>query len=167
MQDLLINIFGEGKELETSQICARMFAMFFIALLLLRLGGLRIFGKKSSFDEIIIIMFGAILSRGVTGAISFGSAVAAGTVMIVLHRIVAMLCIWSKKIAFLIEGKPVVLFRNGTILEKNLTKCSLSKDDFMESLRLVTNKETLDKVETAYMENNVSISFILKEKEDN
>jgi uncharacterized membrane protein YcaP (DUF421 family) len=164
MQDLLIDIFGEGKELTTLQICARAFVMFFAALLLIRLGGLRIFGKKSSFDNVMTIMFGAILSRGVTGAVSFGSAMAAGAVMIAVHRAVAMLCIYSKTVAIIIEGKPMLLYKNGSIIQKNLLKCSLSKDELMESLRLTTNKKALDEVEEAYMENNGSISFVLKGK---
>ena len=38
MEDLFIKLFGEGKDLTTLQICVRAFVMFFIALLLVRLG---------------------------------------------------------------------------------------------------------------------------------
>lgn len=164
MQDLLIDIFGKGKELTAAQVCARSLIMFLTALLLIRFGGVRIFGKKSSFDEIIIIMLGAILSRGVTGSVPFGTAVAGGAMMIAVHKLLAIGCIHSKKLAAFVEGRPVLLFSEGSIIEHNLARCSLSRDEFMESLRLSTNQTNLDCVEKAYMENNGSISFILKEK---
>jgi uncharacterized membrane protein YcaP (DUF421 family) len=141
---------------------ARAFVLFFIALVLIRLGGVRIFGKKSSFDDIIVIMLGAVLSRAVVGASPFGATVAAAAVMILLHRLVAILCIRSKKIENIIKGKPIILYKNGKVNHTNLYKCSLSESDLYESLRLETQKLNFDEVEIAYMENNGRVSFVMK-----
>lgn len=161
---MLIDLFGQGKDLTTLQICVRTFTMFFIALLLVRLGGIRIFGKKSAFDEVVSIMLGAILSRGITGAAPFGSVVAAGAVFVAVHRLVTLLCIYNPKLASLMNGRKMLLYSKGKLYSKNLLKCSLSKEDLLESLRLDAQKESLEEVESAYMENNGNISFILKEK---
>lgn len=164
MDDFFLYIFGKGKELTTLQVSVRAFIMFFVALALLRLGGMRIFAKKSAFDDVVAVMLGAILSRGVTGASPFGDTIAAAAIMILVHRVISWLCLHNKGIASLVKGKPVILYKDGTIIQSNLTKCSLSKDDLAESLRTSTNKDSLTDVETVIMENNGKISFILKKE---
>ena len=70
-------LFGSGEHLTALQMAVRAFIMFFITLALIRFGGMRIFGKKTAFDNILVIMLGAILARGVVGASPFFSTVAA------------------------------------------------------------------------------------------
>ncbi len=162
MADLINELFGQGKDLDTLQVSVRAFLMFFIALLLVRLGGIRIFGKKSAFDDIVSVILGAVLSRGITGAAPFGSVVAAGVVLVATHRVIALWCIRSPRFEKLMKGQQLVLYEKGRIHHKNMLKCSLSKNDLLESLRLVMQKDSLDDIEIAYMENNGNISFIEK-----
>jgi len=53
---VLINIFGEGKELTLIQMCARGVVVFFIALILIRISGRRSFGMHMPLDNIISII---------------------------------------------------------------------------------------------------------------
>jgi heme A synthase len=64
-------LVGEGKELTILQMSVRAFAMFIIYVVLIRIAGLRTFAKQSTFDNIIVIMLGAVLARGVVGASPF------------------------------------------------------------------------------------------------
>jgi uncharacterized membrane protein YcaP (DUF421 family) len=64
----IYDLFGRGEDLTALQMSVRSFIMFFIALALIRIGGMRIFGKKTAFDNILVIMLGAVLARGVVGA---------------------------------------------------------------------------------------------------
>jgi len=61
-------LFGAGRELDALQMSARAFVLFFLMLVLVRVAGRRAFGRKSSFDTIIVITLGALLSRVVVGA---------------------------------------------------------------------------------------------------
>lgn len=122
------------------------------------------FGRKSSFDDIIVIMLGAILSRGVVGANSFISTTAACAVMVVIHRVLSFITTFSRRADHFSKGKKVVLYSNGEIDRKNMAKTSISEDDLMQSLRLETKNETFDCIETAYLENNGRISFVLKKQ---
>lgn len=160
--DNIYQIFGEGKDINTLQMCVRSLVMFFVALVLIRLGGVRMFGRKSAFDDIMVIMLGAILSRGVVGASPFWATVAASAVMIAIHRVVSWACIKSKTIERLLRGKPFVLYKNGKINHVNLKRSSLSESDLTESVRLEMKQQTLDNVDTAFIETNGRISFVEK-----
>lgn len=164
MSDMIEQLFGAGKDLSAGQMAMRAFVMFFITLVLIRLGGVRMFGKKSSFDDIMVIMLGAVLSRGVVGASNFGATVAAASVLVALHRLSSILCFKSAAIEKWIKGKPVILFQQGKIIESNLMKCSLSEADLLESLRLETKATSFQDIETAQMENNGRISFVKKDQ---
>jgi uncharacterized membrane protein YcaP (DUF421 family) len=160
MRQLFYQLFGLGKDLNALQVCVRTFLMFFIAILLLRLGGIRIFGKKSSFDEVVAVILGAILSRGIVGASPFGTVILSGAVLVLVHRFIAWACINNQTISTIINGRPVILYKDGKLLEHNLRKCSLSEKDLMESLRLHTSQDTLDGITAVYMETSGRISFI-------
>src|ERR1700741_3224100 len=121
-------IFGSGDDLSPLQMAARAFVMFFIALLLIRLAGMRIFGIKTAFDNIIVIMLGAILSRGVTGSSPFFSTVSAAAAMILVHKILAWLAIKHIWVGKIVKGYRRSLYHSGEIREENLRKTSLSKD---------------------------------------
>lgn len=155
-------IWGNGEHLNALQMGVRAFLMFFIALLLIRLGGMRIFGKKSSFDTIIVIMLGAVLARGIVGASDYWATVAASTVMVAINRLLAWLSEKHIIINNIIKGKPLIIYESGQINWKHMKMSSLTRSDLMESLRLETKKESLEYVDRAYMETNGRISFIMK-----
>lgn len=158
-------LFGEGEKLNMLQMSMRAFAMFFIMLVLIRFTGRRAFAKKSSFDNIIVIMLGAVLARGVVGASPFWSTVAASVVMVAMHRITAWLAVKNRSVEKLIKGEYINLYDHEKFVNNNLAKTGISKNDLHESLRLETKKDTLEEIETAYLETNGRISFILKKEE--
>jgi uncharacterized membrane protein YcaP (DUF421 family) len=164
--DTLNFLFGEGEKINMLQMSMRAFAMFFIMLVLIRFTGRRAFAKKSSFDNIIVIMLGAVLARGVVGASPFWSTVAASIVMVVMHRITAWLAVKNKPVEKLIKGEYINLYHNERFVDNNLAKTGISKSDLHESLRLETKKDSLEDIESAYLETNGRISFILKKEEE-
>jgi len=164
--DTIQFLFGEGEKLDILQMSMRALVMFLIMLILIRFAGRRAFAKKSSFDNIIVIMLGAVLARGVVGASPFWSTVAASIIMIILHRIVAWLSVKNNFVERLVKGNAILLFQKEKIVNKNLTKTGISKKDLHESLRLETKKDTLEDIDTAFLETNGRISFILKKKEE-
>jgi uncharacterized membrane protein YcaP (DUF421 family) len=165
MQEFLHALFGQGEPLTTLQVAVRSFVMFLITLVLIRIGGLRIFGKKSAFDVIVSIMLGAILSRGIMGASPFWQTVASGFVLVLVHRLISLACIKSKRFAILVSGRPVILYKDGQYNWKNMTLHSLSENDLKESLRISTGLDRLDDIRTATLERSGKISFIKKQKE--
>lgn len=155
-------LIGSGDDINMLQMILRAVIIFFIALLLMRLGGLRIIGEKSGFDIAIVIMLGAILSRAIVGASPFLDTVMASLAMVSTNKLLAWLCTKNKKLDYFLKGSPLLLYANGKIHRSNMTKANLSQTELMTSLRLETNGDNLKEVSTAYMEPNGRISFVLK-----
>jgi len=155
-------LFGSGEQLTPLQMGVRAFIMFFIALGLIRIGGMRIFGKKTAFDNILVIMLGAILARGVVGASPFLSTVAAGGVMVLIHKILALLALKYVWVGKIVKGIHRSLFKNGEMNIRNMRIAAISKDDLMEGVRLQINSNSLEDVQEAYIEKNGQVSIVEK-----
>lgn len=158
-------IFGTGEHLDALQMGARAFVMFFITLALIRIGGMRIFGKKTAFDNVLVIMLGAVLARGVVGASPFFSTVSAAFVMVLIHKILALLAMRYVWVGKIVKGIHRSLYKNGEVNQQNMRIATISKDDLMEGVRMQINKNSLDDVQEAYIEKNGQVSVIKKEKE--
>ena len=153
-------LFGNGQNLTALQMGVRAFIMFFIALALIRIGGMRIFGKKTAFDNILVIMLGAVLARGVVGASPFFSTVVAAAVMVVIHKILAWLAMKHIWVGMIVKGYRRSLYKNGEYNLKNMKITSISKDDLMEGVRLEINSDNLDDVKEVYIEKNGQVSVV-------
>jgi uncharacterized membrane protein YcaP (DUF421 family) len=155
--------WGNGEDLTALQMSVRAVGMFFITLILIRLAGMRTFGKHSAFDIIISIMLGAILSRGITGASSFGGVVAAASVMVIIHRLLGWLSVKSSSIDRIIKGESRVLYKNGEVQWKNIIRSSVSIKELKESVRQEINEDSFDNVDLIYIDSNGRISIVKKE----
>lgn len=156
-------LHSNGSAVTWEHMLIRTVIMYFLTLALIRIGGLRIIGKKSGFDMVVIIMLGAVLSRGLVGATSFPLSVMAGTVMVVLNRLLAWMSLGNPFLNYLFKGRSLLLYDNGTIIREHMVMAALSETDLVTSLRLETHSEDFNKVQKAYLEPNGRISFVLKE----
>ena|SRR5689334_18369962 len=158
-------LFGSGEHLTTLQMAVRAFVMFFITLALIRFAGMRIFGKRTAFDNILVIMLGAVLARGVVGASPFFSTVAAAAVMVVVHKILALLAMRHVWVGKIVKGIHRPLYQNGKFNEEHMRITGISKDDVMEGVRLELHSNSLDDVKEAIVEKNGQVSVIENKKE--
>lgn len=157
------NILGTGEKLTAVQMTVRGIIVFIAALAMLRIAGKRTFGKNSATDMVIMIMLGALLSRAVTGASPFAPVLCASFAIVLFHRFLAWICLYSSGFSSLIKGRHTILYRNGAFNEKNLKHCLLSEADIMEAVRLQTNKDSLVDVKEIFIEVNGHISVIEKQ----
>jgi uncharacterized membrane protein YcaP (DUF421 family) len=158
--DLFETFWGSGERIGIVAMSVRAFCAFFIILLLIRLGGMRIFGKQSAFDSIVTIMLGAIMSRGVVGASHFFSTVGACATIVLVHRILSVITVHSQTLGAFMKGQKLLLFENGTFHNDNLVKAGISENDVHERVRIEMNEESLDNIQKVFMERNGSLSFI-------
>ena len=162
MEEIIKQFFGEGRDLTSGQMAARAFVMFFIALILIRVSGMRSFGAKSAFDNIVVIMLGALLSRAVVGVSPFVPTVVAGVSLCATHRILAMLGARIHFISDLLKGKDRLLYKDGQLFKNNMRKADISPGDLEEGIRLAANTSSFEKIKEIRMERSGKISVVKK-----
>lgn len=153
-------ILGQGENLSALQMSARTLLLFLVLLIFLRIAGVRTFTKKSSFDNTIMIMLGAIMSRAVVGASPILPVIAACFTLVVVNRGVAWLCASIPAIEVLVKGHKTVLFEKGQINENTRKGVLISEGDIHESLRMLTNKDSLEGISQIFLEKNGEISVV-------
>lgn len=161
--EIIEQIFGSSEPLNYYQMGARAFVIFFITLFLIRLAGMRTIGKKSAFDTALTIMLGALLSRVIVGASDFVPTICAGTVIAVIHRLLAWVAMGSPMIEKVIKGQQRTLYQHGQIQWKNMKRACVSENDLLESVRLKANVTSLSDIEEAHIESNGEISVVTKQ----
>lgn len=142
------------------QMVCRAILIFLYTLLLVRFGGRRIFGKNTSFDIVVGVILGSIMSRALTANAQFFPTIAAATVLVLLHWLLAALSQHSRHLGHLIKGTEVLIVKDGKIQEAALKKTNMTEHDLMESLRSTGSTTDVENVKAAYLERSGNVSVI-------
>lgn len=136
-------LFGHRNALSWWQECDRAVLVIVYGLVAVRLAGRRILGHWSALDMIVSIVIGSNLSRALTGGAPLLGTLAATTVILVLHTIVAHFAARSGWVSWLVEGRATELGRDGKLDRARMVKSSISDCDLQEALR----KRQVERVE--------------------
>ena len=161
--DWLLHLFGQGKDLTAIQMSMRGITVFVLALLLIRISGRRSFGLHTPLDNIITILLGAILSRAVVGASPFIPIIVCCLVIVVIHRLLGTFISRSETFSSIIEGKKMLLFKDGYFIDDNMKKAQVCKENIMQGIRESALTDDLEKIDRVYIEKNGVISAIKKQ----
>jgi uncharacterized membrane protein YcaP (DUF421 family) len=158
--DILHTLFGEGRNLNSLQMSCRAFVSFFLTLALIRVAGIRTFGKKTPFDNVIIIMLGSIFSRVVVGASPFIPTTLACLMFVVIHRFLAWASLYSDWVGRWVKGEASSLYSDGQLNRRNMRAARVSDKDLRESVRQCINEDDFLHVKEIVQERNGEISVI-------
>jgi uncharacterized membrane protein YcaP (DUF421 family) len=151
---------GKANELTLLHISLRALFIFIIGLALVRIGDRRSLSEKTAFDAIFIVLIGSMLSRAINGTAPFFTTIAAGIVLMVIHRACAFGACKSHAFGKLLKGRPVTLVRNGRIDHAEMRRSLVSEHDLEEDLRLDAKIEDVSTIASARLERSGDISFI-------
>jgi uncharacterized membrane protein YcaP (DUF421 family) len=157
---VLLGPDGKASELTLLHISLRAFFIFVVGLALVRIGDRRSLSEKTAFDAIFIVLIGSMLSRAINGTAPFFTTIAAGIVLMVIHRACAFGACKSHAFGKLLKGKPVTLIRNGKIDHAEMRRSLVSEHDLEEDLRLEAKTEDVSTIAFARLERSGDISFI-------
>ena len=166
LQNFFLTLLGpDGKATELSllHISLRALFIFVIGIALVRIGDRRSLSEKTAFDAIFIVLIGSMLSRAINGTAPFLATIAAGVVLMVIHRACAFGACKSHTFGKLLKGEPLTLVRNGEIDRTQMRRALVSDHDFEEDLRLNAKTEDVSTIQLARLERSGDISFIKKE----
>jgi uncharacterized membrane protein YcaP (DUF421 family) len=143
-------------------IVLRAVLMYFFVLLLTRIVGRRELSTLQPFDLVLLVVIGDLVQQGVTQSdYSFtGLMIAVGTIA-VLQAGVSWLGFRSKTAGLLLEGEPIVVVQEGSLLEQNLRRERMTPAEVREAARL-HGIARLDDVQWAILETSGELSFIKK-----
>ena len=158
----LTEIWGVNRHLSPAECGLRALVMFVIALILLRISGVRTFGKGTNFDLITTFLVGGILSRGIIGATPFFSCVAGSLIVVLVHRALAYITVISPKAEDILKGRKRLLYAEGKFDYSAMRITGISKSDILGDLRLKKHNEILDDVEAVYVEKTGQLRIVLK-----
>lgn len=149
-----------AAELQPHQMCVRAVVIFSVSLFIIRISAIRVFGKFSAFDNITMLMLGAIMGRSVVTTQSLAGTVLALLVIMLLHRFISWLTFRNRKAGALLKGKQLILIKDGKKQQKNLNRTHITEADIMEALRRDLHKTSLEKIKEVYLERSGDISII-------
>lgn len=143
----------------------RAVAIYVIVMLLVRISGKRAVGQFTPFDLVLLILIGNAVQNGMNGGDnSLTGAAILAVCLIALNYAVALLTARSPAAQRLIEGRAVVLAREGRVFRDVLHRELVSTADFEEAMR-EAGCPSLDQIKVATLESNGRISIMTREGE--
>jgi uncharacterized membrane protein YcaP (DUF421 family) len=134
-------------------------AVFLVGYILLRIMGKKAVAQMSSFDLLVVLVLGTVISEPVVtkrlGIASYYAVAVAG--VYIFFSYLAL----NNRLKGTLHSKPTVLIQNGKIDEKGLHKVKLTVEELLAELRLKGYTKATD-VEMAVMEEIGIVSVIPK-----
>lgn len=152
------------SDLDLGEMSARAVVVLLATLLMVRVAGRRFLGRNAGFDVVLAIVLGSVVSRAINGQAAFFPTLGAGFVLVLVHRLLAVVACRSHFISRLLKGADWMLVRDGQIDYAALRRAEFSEDDLLENLRLRGNIASVHEVAEARLERNGQISVIPKSR---
>ena len=141
-------------------IVLRASAVFVILYLLLRLLGKRELGQLTPFELLVMIVMGDLIQQGVThNDFSLTGALLAVATFGFLALLLSWITYLFPAMERLLDGKPRVVVRDGTIITENLRRDRVTRAELESEMRLA-GIASLKDVAWAIIEPQGKISFI-------
>lgn len=168
MYEEIVNFFTWSLGLDTQNltiwnVILRTFIVYTITIILFRVGKKRFLAKPSSFDLVLILILGSVISRAITPNVPFVQTIVAAFILVILHTFFSVLTFHSPQAGAFIKGKAMILIKDGKIQWSELKKSHITERDLLSAIR--RNGQVLEPslVKFAILERNGEISVIKKE----
>ncbi len=142
----------------------RTIVVCIIGVLIIKLAGRRTFSMNMALDNLITIMMGGILTRGIDGRTPFLGVVASAIAVVVFYRAINWGCVYSNKFGRLIKGREKIIYQNGSWNTDIMKKFMVTEKDIQERVRVKLNKDSFDDINQIYIERGGDVSIVQKEE---
>lgn len=139
--------------------------IYITLILFTRIAGVRTFSKMSSFDFAITVAIGSLIASTIltNSPPLFQSIVAMGTLFLIQIGVATL----RKRtvIKNLADNKPILLMEKTKMLEQNMRKAKVTREDLLGKLR-EANVTQLNQIKAVVMETTGDISVLHHHDED-
>ena len=144
------------------EIVLRGTVVYFVLLVLLRLAGKRTVGQFTPFDLLVLVLLGdALQGSMIAGDDSLQGGIILTVTLVGWNKLTGWVTSRSRWLERAVEGKPVVLARNGHIYGEALERCDLNMDDLQEAMRNA-DCGSIAQVRLAMLEKDGKISIVTR-----
>ena len=142
------------------EIMVRATALFFFVWFLMRMLGKRELSEMTAFELVLLISIGDLIQQGITqeDMSVTGAMLAVGTIGVWIAAFSYLAYRWKGSRSVL-EGSPVLVVREGTILDEVLRFERITRDELLEAAR-DQGIEDLADVRYGVLEANGRFSFV-------
>lgn len=146
--------------MELLKICFSSAFSLIAMFVLIKILGNRQMSQLSMFDYVNGITVGSIAAEMATSLEDdFMKPLVAMLVYTLLMFLLSITCSKSMKARTIINGKSLLLYQNGKLIEKNFKKAKLDVNEFLTQCR-INGYFNISDLDTAILETNGHISFI-------
>ncbi len=144
------------------QLITRTFFLYLVVVVTMRIMGKRQIGELQPFEFAIAVMISDLAAIPLADdSKELHHAIIPIVVLVVCQISISFLSIKGVRIREVVCGKPILLIRNGKMLEKNMRKEMYTINDLLEQLRFNSIPNISD-VEYGILETNGQLSVLLK-----
>ena len=132
--------------------------MYFFIIFVYRIMGKKEVGQLSIIDLIVSILMAELIALSIQDEEkSLLLSVVPILVLVAVQIFVSFITLKNDKLRNIIDGKPIIIIKNGKLNFTEMSKLRYSLDDLLTQLRLQGVK-SIDKVKYAVLENNGNLS---------
>jgi uncharacterized membrane protein YcaP (DUF421 family) len=143
------------------QLALRTIAVYGIALLIIRVAKRRFMGGFTTFDILLGFVVGSVLSRAITGTVRFVDMFVVVAVLVIMHWAMSVIGYYAGSfISKTVKNSARQLVKDGEMIEEEMRKSKLGEHDLMQAVRHEANIDSLEKVKSAYLERDGTITVI-------
>ena len=138
---------------------ARAAAVYVLLLVIIRTLGRRTVGNFSAFDLLVALMLGEVADEMIYGDVRFVQGTVAMVAIGSLAFGESLLCYWDKGMEAILEGKPVLVVKQGRFHRPGMRRERMNEKDVLGALRMQGVRD-MREVEFAVVEHDGSVSVV-------
>lgn len=144
----------------------RAFAVYAFLIVLFRIAGKRSLAEITTFDFVLLLIISEATQQAMLGE-DFSMTHCFLLVITLVGIDVGFSLVKRRwpKMESVVEGLPLILVKDGQVMEERMHRSRVDKDDILESARRLRGLARMDQIAYAVLERNGGITIIPKENE--
>ncbi len=139
--------------------------IYVLVAIIFRIMGKREVGQLGTFDLVVFILIAELVALALEHKDGFLINLVPVIILVLLQIVIAKMSLKSVKFRNFVDGKPIIIIKNGIVNFKNMVEQRYTLDDLLLQLR-EKDVRSLDEVDYAILETNGKLSVFKKDDKD-